>query len=121
MTMLGTLWLATKLIGGIYLAGILHELTHAAVVRRLGGHVDDINLLDMHVDWRLPASTPSWKLRLVGVAPLAIGGVCCVALFAVTGIPGAMNEFIVWIAALWYTFGGGTEDYSIQESVGARA
>lgn len=102
---------ALSLVGGMVAAAVLHELTHAATVLAVGGQVRRISLRRLDVYWALEDHEPLWKDRVIGLAPLAIGGVVgsCALLLGV--VPSGESGIV--LAAAWgiYTLFGGLDDY----------
>lgn len=113
-----TLWLLYCLFAAFAatVAGVLHEATHAAAARLVGGRVVDWGFdgWSLYVDWAAPHGIESWTVRSVQLAPAIVG-------WAVAGVWVARNgwpELSPWgvIGVLgWavYTIGGGLEDYSV--------
>jgi hypothetical protein len=106
-----TLSFGAALLGGMVAAAVLHELTHAAAVRLVGGKVEGLSLRRLYVDWRVDDAT-RWQVRAISLAPQCVG--VSVALAAlVVGIPSGRAGIVA--AASWavYTLLGGRADFSL--------
>lgn len=102
---------ALALLGGMVAAAVLHELTHAAAVLAVGGHIRRISLRSLDVYWALEEHEPVWKDRVIGLAPLAIGVVLAVVVLAVGAIPEGRAGIVLACAWGVYTLFGGVDDY----------
>lgn len=97
------------------IAGALHEATHAAAARLLGGRVVDAGRdgWQLYVDWQPPAGYSTTDVRLVQLAPALVGWAVGLVWLARYGWPSLSPAGIVGVLG-WavYTIGGGLEDYS---------
>lgn len=119
--MTGPLWLAWLLWCGFAMAaavigGLLHEATHAAAARLLGGRVLDVGRdgWALYVDWESTAGMTTLDVRLVQLAPALLGWSVAAAWIARHGWPTLSPTSIAALVG-WavYTVGGGLEDYSL--------
>lgn len=102
------LWLAVAAVGAPVLAAWAHEIVHAVAVVLLGGAVRDLDLLELHVDFRFDAPSPV-RERLVLLAP-AIVGVAIVPL-ALANWDGSVDAWTLVAVLGWVVFAlnGGAE------------
>lgn len=95
---------------------MLHELTHAGAARLLGASTR-LSLARLHVDFEFEPGAPTWKHRVVLLAP-GIVGLLVGGLWFAFG-PG-LGDW--WLAALlfwsFYTISFGVEDYSLAAARG---
>ena len=100
--------LAAFAIGLPVFAAVAHELTHAAAARALGGHVAEVDLLRLHVDFAF--DPPSrWREELVYHAPTLVGVAVAPLILISWGWLQASHLAIVLLAWLIYTFSGGSD------------
>lgn len=99
-----------ELVGGVAIivwAAVLHELTHAAAAKALGGRVQRVDLLRLFVDVEIEAG---WRRRAVFLAPGILGLLTSPLLLVVVSLDGSLvlvgSLVIGWVV---YTFNGGAE------------
>lgn len=105
MTMLA---LALAAIGAPVVGAWLHELTHAAAARLLGGEVHSVDLLSLFVDFEFDPRAPV-REQLVLLAPAIVG--IAIAPIALIFWSGSVSPWtLVWVLA-WvvYTLNGGAQ------------
>lgn len=104
------------------IGGLLHEATHAAAARLLGGRVIDVGRdgWALYVDWESTPGMTTLDVRLVQLAPALFGWSVAAVWLARNGWPNLSPATIVSILG-WaiYTVGGGLEDYSFARSTAA--
>lgn len=90
----------------------LHELTHVLVAAMLGHDWSvDVRALEVTVNY----GGPVWHSWLVAAAPLIVGCVAGLSYWALAGgPPGALGLALV-PGYLWYTFGGGLDEYRFDD------
>lgn len=86
---------------------VLHELTHAAAAKALGGRVRRLDLLRLFVDVEIEAG---WRRRAVFLAPGILGLLASPLLLVVVRLDASLmlvgSVVIGWVV---YTFNGGTD------------
>jgi hypothetical protein len=86
---------------------VLHELTHAAAAKALGGRIRRLDLLRLFVDVEIEAG---WRRRAVFLAPGILGLLASPLLVVVAQLDASLMLFgsivIGWVV---YTFNGGAE------------
>jgi len=99
-----------ELVAGVAIivwAAVLHELTHAAAAKALGGRVERVDLLRLFVDFEIEAG---WRRRAVLLAPGVVGLLVTPLLLVVVRLDGSLmlvgSVVIGWVV---YTFNGGAE------------
>ena len=116
--MIGTAMTVLESVAIIASGPILHELTHAAVARALGGSVIDIDLFDLYVDFEAPSA---FRERLVLLAPGVIGLLLTPLVWVAWNALPLVFAGAVVIAWLLYCFNGGTHgELSILQTEPAR-
>lgn len=86
------------------LAVWLHEVTHAIAVRLVGGSIREIDLFELHVDFRAPTAR---REQVVLLAPGLVGlAALPVLLWLVSSLETALVVGFGWVL---YTLAGGTE------------
>lgn len=105
--MIDLLLLGAVAIAAFVAAAWLHELTHAAAVKLLGGEVVDVDLVELHTDYRFDPPAPV-RERLVLLAP-GLVGLASAPLLALLW-RGPMTAWTAIGAVAWviYTLNGGT-------------
>lgn len=89
-------------------AAWLHELTHAIAARALGGDVVEMDLVDLHVDFRFEGPAPR-RRRLVLLAPALVGIATAPALMWLWSGEMTIAAAIAGVAWVIYTLNGGTQ------------
>jgi len=99
-----------ELVGGVAIivwAAVLHELTHAAAAKALGGRVQRVDLLRLFVDVEIEAG---WRRRAVFLAPGILGLLTSPLLLVVVRLDASLmlvgSVVIGWVV---YTFNGGAQ------------
>jgi len=93
---------------GIIASGaFVHELTHAAAAKLLGGRVLNVDLIRLHVDIQMPTAT---RNRLMLLAPGIVGmGLSPLLVWLWMSRAPLVFKGAVSIAWVLYTLNGGTE------------
>jgi hypothetical protein len=97
----------------VVIAAYLHEYTHVAVFRALGGDAH-VKHLALSVQWSMPTRYSVWRDRVGALSPEIVGWVAAVGWVAIAGVPAFAVETL-WLWAGWavYTLQGGLSDYSM--------
>lgn len=117
--MIGTLLFGIGLLGMVVAAAWAHELTHAAAARAIGGDVLRVDLRELYVEWAVPETTPRWQIRLIGLAPILVGGLGIFGYAVIVGLPTTALEVTGGVAVIIYAFGGipSGEDVSLDVAI----
>lgn len=101
---------ALEVVAGVAIivwGAVLHELTHAAAGKLLGGRVRRVDLLRLFVDVEIE---PGWRRRAMLLAPGVVGILVAPLLLVVARLDASLvlvgALVIAWVV---YTFNGGAE------------
>lgn len=107
---LSLLTTALELVAGVAIivwSAVLHELTHAAAGKLLGGRVRRVDLFRLFVDVEIE---PGWRRRAMLLAPGVVGLLSAPLLLVVARLDASLvlvgSLVIGWVV---YTFNGGAE------------
>jgi len=89
-------------------AAWLHELTHAAAVRLLGGDVVDIDFVQLETAFVFEDGA-AWKYRLALLAPALVGFAIAPLLFFVWSGSVSIATAVIAISWVIYSLNGGTD------------
>lgn len=124
MTVAGALWLAWCAVAALtaVMGGLLHEATHAAAARLLGGRVAGFTREGwaIYTHWTPADGMTTLDVRLVQLAPALLGWAVGVVWVLRHGWPDLSPTAAVAVLG-WavYTIGGGASDYSLARAAAA--
>lgn len=113
--MIGTI---ATVVGGAVAGAVLHEATHAVAAKLAGATSVRLYLADLAVEYRMPAGEPTWKDRLVNLAPQLVGVGALLGALVVGYRPSGVSGVAVVLGWAVYTLLGGVEDYSLAAAHG---